>query len=323
MTESITTDAKTTALSRLTLWADETKRRDPLVCDAKRAGATHDEIVFASGLAKQTVANILKAAGLTAEALKQQERSMQTDTTTPPAFGTSARFFPHHPHFVAVKPTWLDGRYEYTFREFTGDEPRPENPAYPGYVPDEEQTAEDKARMREYHERMAEIDSADKAWQQARYRRQITPLAEAAVKARPPVDEALSAMTEAWEALDSAPVWPVAVKRLIDAQDKARTEMGRWVDGYAYPLAKAEGSQSHYIREHVADWRDIAEKVTGTRIGWDIGWYYKGDHHVGSYSSDPWGELDETIRKQRARLEEITRLSGANAAPTGHRPAQS
>ncbi len=179
------------------------------------------------------------------------------------------------------------------------------------YVPADERTDKDKARFQEWHERTLEIDSAHKLWEQARYYRQITPLIEAAVKARPPVDKALDAMQKAWEALDNALVWPVAVKQLLDAQDKARAELDPWVDHYAYPLAKAEGSQSYYISEHVANWSRIAEEIAGHDIGWDIGWYYKGDSHCSAnYSSDPRNELDRTIRQQRDRLEEIARLSG-------------
>lgn len=234
---------------------------------------------------------------------------MNDATTT--EYGTSTRFFPHHTHFVGIEK-WGLGHYNYGFREFSENEPKPEKPDCPAYVPDGGRSADDEARLREWRERASEYEAAHKAWEQARYFRQVTPLVEAAINARPPVDEALAAMRSAWEALDTAAVWPVAVKHLLDAQGNARTALARWVDDYAYPLAKAEGEQSYYISERVADWQGIAAKINGGQdVAWEIGWYYAGDHHCrAGYSSSPLVKLDETIQQQRARLAEIARYSG-------------
>lgn len=301
---SATSDPKAAALGRLAQWARINEQRDSLVCGARRAGATQAEIVATSKLAKQTVVNILHAAGLTGEALKQkQEQAVQTAAI-------DAQHFPHHPHFIAAEKS--GNRTKYTFHPFTGDEPEPQHPDFPKpYEAQEKQSPADKAMWAEYIERESEIEAARKVWMEARYYREITPLVEAAVKARPPVDEALAEMTTAWESLDNALVWPVAVKQLIDAQDKARRVLGEWVRKFAYPLAKAEGSQPHYICENVANWSGIAEKITGERIGWEVGWYYQGDRHCpASYSDDPRDGLDRTIREQRDRLKEIAELAG-------------
>lgn len=81
MTENVSIDPKAAALGRLAQWAHNNAQRDPLVCDARRAGATQAEIIATSKLAKQTVVNILRAAGLTNDVLKQQEAPMTSAVT--------------------------------------------------------------------------------------------------------------------------------------------------------------------------------------------------------------------------------------------------
>lgn len=305
--ESATSSGKDLSLARLRQYRDWSERRDLLVCDAKQFGATYAEIMAASGLAKGTVNSILDRAGLTGDQTRHQESTMTTSTAA--VIGIRARFFAHHPHFVDIKPMG-GSSYNYTFRQFSGDEPEPERPDHPAYVPVEDRTTEYEAQGQEWSERCTEMDVAHKLWEQARYRRQITPLVEAAIKARPPVDQALSTMQQAWEALDNALVWPVAVKQLLDAQDRARAALAQWVDTYAYPLAVAEGTQSYYIRENIANWGAIADELNDGRIGWEIGDYYAGDRHVGAgYSDSPLDDLERTIEQQRAQLAEIAKYS--------------
>jgi hypothetical protein len=307
--QPVTIDAKQAALDNLRRYAQWATQRDPMVCTARRAGASYDEIIDASTLSRGTVTSILTKAGLTGRHPSAMEAPVTTPTTSA-EYGTSARFFPHHPHFVSIEHD-CGSSYRYGFRAFTGAEPEPKTPPGPDYIPADDQTAEDKARLQEWRERVSEIGAANKLWQQARYYHQVTPLVEAALKARPPVDEALAAMQTAWEGLDNAPVWPVAVKALLDAQDAARAAMDRWVDRYAYPLAEVEGNQSNYISEYFADWHGIAEKLNGGQpVSWDVGSYHRGPYTSPSYWDNPLEDLDKTIRKQRARLEEVARYSG-------------
>lgn len=71
MTESVYATPKDAALARLADWAINDANRDPLVCEAKRAGATYDEITDITGLSSRTIASILKAAGLTGDTAKK------------------------------------------------------------------------------------------------------------------------------------------------------------------------------------------------------------------------------------------------------------
>lgn len=293
---ALTATFKEQALARLRQYREWVERRDFLVCEAKRAGATYLEIMTASALAKGTVNTILAKAGLTGP---------QTSEDTVPATtsGASSRYFPHHPHFLSATEDG-GGRTRYQFRPFTGDEPEPVWPAAP------KQSEEDEAMWAEYSERCREIDAAWKLLRGARYHKQVTPLVDAACKARPPVDEALREMDAAWSGLDSAQVWQVAVKRLLDAYDSARAAMQCWVHTFAEPLAVVESNQSEYVLEYVADWRSIARQLGHEEPQWDIGSYYKGDKHVrASYDPAPLDDLERTITKQRTKLEEIAKLS--------------
>ena len=225
--QTVTIEPKQTALDTLRDFAQWAAKRDGLVCAARRAGASYDEIIEASKLSRGTVTSILTKAGLVGQSSSAKEAPVTTST----APGMSARFFPHHPHFVDVK-TWGDN-YEYRFREFTGAEPQPEMTGQHPYAPEAERTADYQDRLQEWDDRQQEIDAALKMWQTARYHREITPLVAAALKARPPVDQALADLQEKWDALNSALVWPVAVKQVLEAQKTARAAMS---------LAQAEGS---------------------------------------------------------------------------------
>jgi hypothetical protein len=293
---------KDAALALLREYRSWTERRDPLVCAAKRADASYSEIINAGGLARGTVNTILARAGLTGPLAPAPEEPVPT-TTRP-------RYFPHHPHFMSATKHG-SSHAEYQFRAFTGDEPEPVYPEMPGpYKAAAEQSDKDKAMWAEYTERVREIDTATLLWKEARYLKQITPLVDAACKARPAVDAALREMDEAWAALDNAPVWQVAVKRVLDAHDAAQVAMRRWVDEYAEPLAMVEGSLSVRVLEHVKPWQDIARQLGHDRPEWEIGWYYKGDRHGGaSYDRAPMTELDRTITEQRAKLKEIAEFS--------------
>jgi hypothetical protein len=306
--DPVTIDAKRAALANLRDYAQWVARRDPLVCAARQAGASYDEIIEASTLSRGTVTSILTKAGLVGRHSPSKEALVPTSTAP-------AQFYPHHPHFVEVQEEWGGTMYTYAFRPFSGDEPEPVPPPYPSYVPEEDRTAEDDARLLEWRERNREMDAARKLWQQARYHRQITPLVEAAIKARPPVDQALDAMQRAWEALDNTLVWPAAVKGLLDAQDAARAAMAQWVDDYAYPLAEAEASQPYYIREEVADWKGIAAAKFngGQRISWDIGFYY-ADSSYSEYSESPLDDLNCEIKRQRDKLAEIAKYNKPDPA---------
>lgn len=268
------------------------------------ATANDTKIMETSGMAEPIANSNVDKVGLTGQQPTAQEEAPVTTATTP-------RFFPHHPHFVSVETVQRFGQTgeNYTFRRFTGDEPEPTHPDWPSpHKSVEEQTEDEKAMWAEFSERNREIDAAIRCWEEARYHRGVTPLVKAACKARPPVDEALAEMDAAWKGLDDAKVWPVAVKRVLNAHENARKAMTTWVYEYAEPLAVFEGRQSYYIREHVSNWRGIAEKL-GYRTPWGIGTYWKGDSYShASYDDSPIDDVALTIRTQRAELEEIARF---------------
>lgn len=290
--ESRIVSGKDIALERLRQYRGWAESRDPLVCAAKRAGATYTEIVTSSGLAKGTVNTILARAGLTGPQTSNLENAMPTST--------AARYYPHHSHFISATPRF--GRVEYEFKPFTGDEPKPEPPRpMPPYVAPEKRTAEQQAMADEFTERVAEYDVMKGAWREAVYRKQMTPLINAAYEARPAADAALREMDDAWAALDNAEVWPVAVKRVLDAHDAARTAMEQWMNQYAKPLATAE-SQFLQVSERLADWRGLAYGL-GHDGRLDVGWTYDGH-----YDASPMDEVNDKIAKQRQRLEEIAKF---------------
>lgn len=296
--QSVVVDARQAALATLRDYAHWFSQRDALVAAAQRAGASYNQIIEASGLSRGTVHSILTRAGLVNQ--PPPEDPMAASPSTPQ--GMSARFFPHHPHFVRKDTS----RNRYEFRAFTGDEPEPKFTEYVAWV-DEHGDAEARARYEEYYERDSEFNAARSLWAKARYVRTVTPLVEAAVKARPPVDAALDALTAAWSALDTATVWPAAVKRVLEAQNKADTELSRWVFDYARPVAEVNSTHD------CSDWDTIATKVNGgQRVSWDVG--YCNEYHGETRSCVPPRELEtleRTIREQKAQLAEIGRYSGA------------
>lgn len=284
-----------TRLADLREYARKAAARDDLVCRARRAGASYADLITASGLSRGTVTSILTQAGLTGP------HPTETETTVAP---TQQLMFPHHPHFISARKNSPGRGTTYEFRPFTGAEPEPVDPVA-GPIRDDLTAAQREERW----ERSREIEAARDLWMAARYRLLATPLVKKAVAARPKVDEALAAMGKAWEALDTATVWPVAVKRLLAAHEIALAAMYTWVDNFAEPLAEFEGKQENYVQEQVSDWRGIARSL-GYEPNWDIGNYYAGDRRVGPhYSNDPVRDLKEVIATQRATLDEVARFS--------------
>ncbi len=230
--------------------------------------------------------------------------STTTPTTSPedtmPA-SIIAEAYPHHPHFVSATP--IGNRTEFTFRSFAGNEPEPTRPPYP-----EGAFENDKPLYELYEQRRDEFEVAHRLWETARYEATVKPLIAALVAARPAVDEALQEMQDAWKGLDNALVWEVAVKRVLDSHDAARKVMHHWACKYARPLADVEDHQSYYIREHVANWRYLAEQM-GHKADYDIGSFWKD-----VYTDDPGDRVEEAITAHRKRLAEIAQFSGIRSA---------
>lgn len=269
---------KEESLAELRRFAHLSYRRNFLVRESRSRGATWSEIIEASGLAKQTVANILKSA--------PKEEPVQTTDT--------AQHFPHHSHFVHV----ARGSYgaEYTFREFTGQEPEPVEPNFPG--------TDDKAVYEEWRQRCDEIRAARRSWSLARYRVEMAPLFRMAAQKWPQVANAVATMREAYAALDSATVWEPAVKRLLDTQDAALKAMGDWDDTVARDIARTVDQQPSCVWDVSPSWRRSAQDAGFDSADWQVGTYY-GD----GYDDGPLSALESEIEKQKSRLREIRSYS--------------
>lgn len=271
--------SKEESLAELRQYARWVSRRNPLVRKAHHDGATWSELVEASGLARQTIANILAAP-------QPEEDSVET----------TAQHFPHHPHFLSVKPGSFENRYE--FKPFSGREPEPVEPDYPG------NDDNDKSVYEEWRERCAEIRAARQEWQMARYHVDMEPLFQLAAKKWPKVAASLAAMREAYATLDDATRWEPAVKRLLDAQDAASEVMSDWDNTVAMDIARTWQQQPGHVWEMIPGWRRSARDMGYDSADWEVGTYYSD-----GYDDSPLGALESEIEKQRRRLREVASFS--------------
>jgi hypothetical protein len=218
---------------------------------------------------------------------------------------TTGHYFPSHPNIIRTSLSPGDqfkpgSRYQVECTPFTGDEPQPEPPMYADQLAAIEQHPEaEQAIQAEYDQRVAEYEVTYKLWREARYRKELTPLITAAAEARSVVDAALRELDEAWAGLDTATVWQVAVKRVLDAHDAALTAMEQWTYIYAQPLAVAESTYP----ASMAGWWSLAKQL-GHEAEWDIGYAFRG-----GYDPIPIDKLNSKIDSQRQQLAEIAKFT--------------
>lgn len=300
MTENVSIDPKAAALGRLAQWARNNEQRDLLVCDARKAGATQAEIIATSNLAKQTVINILHAAGLTGDALKQQEQPVQTDT----AFA-EAKYYPHHSHFISATSGHRRGDWEFEFLPFTGHEKRP------GRIEPTADLDTNHAKRDEYIQRDHEYRAAEELWEKARYRRDMT----AAVRKAPTMWQAYldarAAMDSAWAALDTTEHWQRDVLRLRKAHKACLAAAQAWDE-----IGETMGTMEYgAIYGRCPSHEQIAKElgIAGAQ-DWDVRSqddYYRS----GPFRPAPGlrGDVLHDVNEQVEHLEEISRLSGTRA----------
>lgn len=218
---------------------------------------------------------------------------------------TSSRYFPSHPNLIrttviSADPLTPGGQYKIEHTPFTGDEAEPARPPLEDKLAAIKQHPEDEEAIQaEYDQRWAEAEALYPLWRRAYYLTRVTPLINAAFAARPVVDAALRELDEAWAGLDTAAVWPVAVKRVLDAQSAAIKAMEHWIYTYAKPLSEVESDNDDML----ADWQAVARQL-GYDPQFDIGWTYSGN-----YDASPMTDLDRKITGQRRRMTEIAQYS--------------
>jgi hypothetical protein len=207
--------------------------------------------------------------------------------------------YSHHPHFVTAERA-LSG-INFGFRPFTGDEPEPVAPSWDPWPA--LGTPEREAQMTQ----QAEFDCARDLWLMARYRRALRPLFEKAAPAWRTYAQATTALDTAWEALHSAPVWQVAVLRLLEAQDAALAAARTWED-HDLPIAELASRQETRIREHRPSLSTLAtEAGFAEATDWRFGCIY--DPASQDYEDGLVQHLTKQITRQRERLREIAKLS--------------
>jgi hypothetical protein len=196
---------KGAALSALRTWRTITEDRDRLVRAAKSTGATWDQIIDASGLARGTVAGIL--------APKSAKAPRLTRTNT-------GALVQHHPHFGGYDPVGFADE-AYMFRPFSGLEDPPLAP--------DRLTGETDAAYSQRVDR-AEWRAAWARWREAYLR----------LKARGPLTAmaagwadcvtAQAEMTAAFDRLVTGPdgQWRANINILLEARGKALVAATSW-----------------------------------------------------------------------------------------------
>lgn len=295
MTESVTSDPKAHARDQLRTWRETYRERDQLVRAAKQVGCTWDEIESDSGLSSKTINRILSAAGLTGKQPDPQENPPMPPTVN------SAKYYPHHPHFIGATKEGFGVKY--TFRAFTGTEPEPQRPERTEGI--YERPDNDEQRI-EYLQRLDEIDAMWQRWRVAKFTRDITPHLKDAPAAWNAYLAAREQLDQAWAALDNPPhSYPVSIKAVLDAQQKLRDAAATWEYDHAEPIARVQSTVSETIMEKGAYWTEAATTLGISTDGWQIGSIWSN-----SYSPAVFNAVNTLIDNQLRRLKEVAALSG-------------
>jgi hypothetical protein len=282
---------KDSALSALRTWRAITADRDRLVHAAKLAGATWDQIIDASGLARGTVAGILapKTAG--------QSGPTRTNTGAP---------VEHHPHFGGYDPVGV-ATEAYMFRPFSGLE---DPPLLPDRSPGESDAA--------YAQRV-DRDEWRVAW--TRWRD-----AHLRLKARDPLLAMATRWTEtakshadmsaAFDRLVTGPdgQWRANINTLVDARGSALVAAAAWDEAVADLLqlrandpklrelndrAMSTYGPAGSAAEPYRDWSNAARELGIDTSGWVVD---EAEHACR-------GRVEGEIALQDKRISEINRLT--------------
>lgn len=222
---------------------------------------------------------------------------MSTTTTAPDL--TSL----HHPHFLAGELTFRDSygsSYRFAFRPFTGDEPEPQ-------LPDD---LPDGLAADDYRFLSAEYQFAYTMWAQARFRRAVIPMLQAAASLWQEYQRATKAMAAAfaafWETGDLQ--WRAQILRLTDTHAQALAAARTW-DEAAAGLARVQ--HEHLLdvgEERELDLRDVAPGAGLDIARWDID---TADAYASSWR-DSWPAataVRDEIERQKRRLKEVDELA--------------
>ena len=218
-----------------------------------------------------------------------------------PTAGPGQRY--HHPHFIsAERQSW--GGIRYGFREFTGDEPEPQDPE--GLYEDDSLDWEQKRQV------LLEYEAARDLWHQARFCRDATaafcaatPGWQAYVRARSAMDAAFAEFRDTEDTR-----WRAQVLRLGDAQDQAHRAAVGW-DRTAAELRRLE--HEHYLA--VSTGHELSLCEVATRAGIDIDSWHLGSFY-GVYRDRLADQVSDAISQQEGRLQK----AGVLAPISGSEP---
>ena len=298
---------KDAALDALRMWADWRGRRDPLIRNARAAGATITEIMDAGDVAKGTVTIALS---------KPPEPPKDPAVQLSPA---AVAF--HHPHYVGAEP--IDGfgggiiGYRFMWRPFTGSEPDPYDDDTSLYTGPAEALTEVDRRFLQ-----AEWRSARAMWGQARFRVKVTPMIRAAVEVWKAYARARAAMDAAYARFVALPdqQWRSALLALTGAHDAAMAAAIAW-DRTAGELSRAEWD---HLRE-VGEENELRVRDVAAELGIDVSaWLLGCDdeyrsvpaaaddwRHAGEYSLPPLTrDVRAVVLEQENALKRVGQLTG-------------
>ena len=278
------------ALSALRTWRTVTEDRDRLVRAAKSAGATWDQIIEASGLARGTVAGILspKAAGGTGTVGAGPRTRVE-----------------HHPHFGGYDPSGSPAE-AYMFRPFSGLE---EPPLAPDRLVGESDAAYAQRIDRD------EWRAAWRRWREAYLRLKARGPLTAMAARWADCTRTHAALTAAFDELVTGPdgQWRAGVNRLVEARRSALTAAASWDEAAADLLqlrARDPGLRELSDRAEslygpvgsadgpYGDWGRAARDLGIDTSGWVV-----GDGHP------CLDRVEGVIAVQDKRIDEINRLT--------------
>lgn len=272
------------AIAALQSWKESFDRRNEVVYQAHLAGLSLNEIRTETGLAINTIRSAISSE-------REKNMTAKNDPLAPY----------HHPHFMSVGSGRWTGEFKYTFKPFTGLEPRPE-------VPDT--SKDDKVSWDDYRTLSMEYRAATEAWAEARFHR----------KARPVVS---SVLPKFWD--DYTNAMSKLERAFDDLQGPSEVPWHSRVMGLTFLRDAVESAAKVWDREfrQVADMYEEYDKTVGEEFSQNL------EHLISGYGVDvkkwhklynntSWGYtgnllqdvVDEVIREQDKRIQEVNRLAG-------------
>ncbi|MFE6713987.1 hypothetical protein [Streptomyces sp. NPDC057695] len=210
-----------------------------------------------------------------------------------------------HPHYLRAEPAAFD-TVTFSFRAFTGREPRPEMPR---------EAWDDPALT---WEQKRELDSqytvAESLWSQGRLRIQAAPVMRRAAPLWQAWKTAQAELRETFEVFRHTPdgMWRAQLLRLTDAERSALEAATAW-DTVAEELSLLAAEQRRAAtEEHELELTTVAKELDLDASGWDIHWPddYTPRSHSWHHQTPTVRSLTTEIEQQRERLTEVARLAG-------------